>query len=54
MNVAPTCPRLKHVISLDELCEEDRDALKIAPNVSLYDLEDLIQLVSVMHHREHP
>lgn len=45
MTVAATSPRLKHVICLEDLAEEDRAELKIAPNVSLYDLQDIVSLV---------
>lgn len=46
MTAAVMCPRLKHVICLEELAEEDRTELKIAPNVSLYDLQQVMSLVS--------
>jgi len=46
MSAAGTCHRLKHIISLDELADEDRAELKISPNVSLHDLNDVMSLVS--------
>jgi hypothetical protein len=46
MTAAGTSPGLKHVICLEDLAHEDRAELKIAPNVSLYDLQDIMLLVS--------
>jgi fatty acid CoA ligase FadD9 len=44
MTAAGTSPGLKHVICLEDLAHEDRTELKIAPNVSLYDLQDIMLL----------
>ena len=45
MTAAATSPQLKHVICLEDLAPEDRAELKIAPHVTLHDLNDIIALV---------